>query len=78
MADRFPQRNRHIVFLVDDGWSYGDVARHLGLTRSVVAGVVHRARHVPAWKGEADRDIQASEREHAAAIAAAQRADRKA
>lgn len=36
------ERNKKIVKHVEDGWTYGQVAEVMGMTRCAVAGVVHR------------------------------------
>jgi hypothetical protein len=40
---RFPERNQQIIDLWSKSLSYGQIALRLGVTRSVVAGVLYRA-----------------------------------
>lgn len=40
-----PERNRDIVALRAEGWSFSEVAKRVGVTRMTVAGVAYRAAH---------------------------------
>lgn len=38
-----PERNAEAMALLSAGWSFGRVGEHLGMSRSAVAGLSHRA-----------------------------------